>query len=150
MPYPACSYLGKQSYANLRGADSFPIHEVSVIIGGSQTVNQDTSPNANAQLLIAGSILSLATSGTGSGFYYLVNAVTFPFQQKVAAGILMYPVDTTSGNIIGVMADAGAFDQNALLVGVGDTLSATHVAELYALNIYLEPGMSMGDPLTND
>ena len=118
MPQPACSFLGQQNYANLRGSDAFPIHEVSVLIAGPQVVNQDTSPNANPDLLLAGSILSLATSGAGSGLYYLVNAITFPFQQKVAAGILMYPVDTTSGNVIGVMADAGAFDQTLCLWGL--------------------------------
>lgn len=149
MPYPACSRLGRQSYSNLRGSDAFPIHEVSVLLGGNQTVNQDPSPNPIPQLLLAGSVLSLATSGAGSGFYYLVNAVTFPFQQKVAAGILMYDVDTTSGAALGVLADSGAFDQNSLRFGVGDTLSVTHQAELYALNIYLEPGLSFGDPISN-
>jgi hypothetical protein len=93
MPQPACSFIGQQNYANLRGSDAFRIHEVSVLIAGPQVVNQDTAPNANPDLLLAGSILSLATSGAGSGLYYLVNAITFPFQQKVAAGILMYPVD---------------------------------------------------------
>jgi hypothetical protein len=48
------------------------------------------------------------------------------------------------------MADSGAFDQNALFVGVGDTLSAAQIAELYALNIYLEPGLSLGSPASND
>lgn len=149
MPQPACTYMGIQTYSNLRGSDAFPIHEVSVIIGGFQTVNQDLSPNANNQLLLAGSVLSLGTTGSGSGLYYIVNGVTHPLGQTAAAGILMYTVDTSSGNVIGVMADSGAFDQNSLFVGAGDTLSATHQSELYALNIYLEPGLSFGSPMSN-
>lgn len=139
---------GPARYRNLFGANKFPVQPLVVTVAGSQTPNVDQSqPTPNPALFFPGAIMALASTGSGSGKYYLVNAGAGNGATH-AAGILSNYLDSSLGDQEAVLWVTGSFDVNALYAGSGDTVQA-HASELNALNIYLEPSVSLGDPVAD-